>query len=201
MVEMLGVLAIIGVLSVGAIAGYSKAMFKYRLNKQSDQIALIMNMINRYRYELMFSEKIVQLVPYFKKLGEIPEDMFIPDNDTRIQDVFKNQLNIYTSAPAADGLDKTAIYYYLDFTDSTSIDVCLNLFNAVKETQGDLAYITIGKYSADESITFNGFTGDKYCKKTTKDCLKNATLEDIHQWCSFAYDRTGSTVQIVWWND
>ena len=37
MVEMLGVLAIIGVLSVGAIAGYSKAMFKYKLNKQVEQ--------------------------------------------------------------------------------------------------------------------------------------------------------------------
>ena len=34
-VEMLGVLAIIGVLSVGAIAGYSKAMFKHKLNRQS----------------------------------------------------------------------------------------------------------------------------------------------------------------------
>ena len=36
MVEMLGVLAIIGVLSVGAIAGYSKAMMKYKLNKQAE---------------------------------------------------------------------------------------------------------------------------------------------------------------------
>ena len=35
MVEMLGVLAIIGVLSVEAIAGYSKAMTKYKLNKQA----------------------------------------------------------------------------------------------------------------------------------------------------------------------
>ena len=35
MVEMLGVLAIIGVLSVGAIAGYNKAMTKYKLNKQA----------------------------------------------------------------------------------------------------------------------------------------------------------------------
>ena len=35
MVEMLGVLANIGVLSVGAIAGYSKAMMKYKLNKQA----------------------------------------------------------------------------------------------------------------------------------------------------------------------
>ena len=33
MIEMLGVLAIIGVLSVGGIAGYSKAMHKIRLNK------------------------------------------------------------------------------------------------------------------------------------------------------------------------
>ena len=33
MIEMLGVLAIIGVLSVGGIAGYSKAMMKYKVNK------------------------------------------------------------------------------------------------------------------------------------------------------------------------
>ena len=39
MVEMLGVLAIVGVLSVGAIAGYSKAMFKYKMNKTMDIIS------------------------------------------------------------------------------------------------------------------------------------------------------------------
>jgi len=41
MIEMLGVLAIIGVLSVGGIAGYSKAMQKYRVNKTIEQITLI----------------------------------------------------------------------------------------------------------------------------------------------------------------
>ncbi|MBR3501849.1 MAG: hypothetical protein IKO06_02970 [Alphaproteobacteria bacterium] len=41
MIEMLGVLAIIGVLSVGGIAGYSKAMTKYRINKAIEQITLI----------------------------------------------------------------------------------------------------------------------------------------------------------------
>ena len=39
MVEMLGVLAIIGVLSVGGIAGYSKAMFKHKLNSTLDMIS------------------------------------------------------------------------------------------------------------------------------------------------------------------
>jgi type II secretory pathway pseudopilin PulG len=41
MVEMLGVLAIIGVLSVGAISGYSKAMDKYLINQTIDQISNI----------------------------------------------------------------------------------------------------------------------------------------------------------------
>ena len=41
MVEMLGVLAIIGVLSVGGIAGYSKAMESYRINKLRDQVVAV----------------------------------------------------------------------------------------------------------------------------------------------------------------
>ena len=45
MVEMLGVLAIIGVLSVGGIAGYSKAMDKYRTQKALDQLTLLINNI------------------------------------------------------------------------------------------------------------------------------------------------------------
>ncbi len=36
MVEMLGVLAIIGVLSAGGLAGYSKAMFRHRVNQTID---------------------------------------------------------------------------------------------------------------------------------------------------------------------
>ena len=41
MIEMLGVLAIIGVLSVGGIAGYSKAMMKFKINKTFQQISEI----------------------------------------------------------------------------------------------------------------------------------------------------------------
>ena len=48
MIEMLGVLAIIGVLSVGGIAGYSKAMQKYRINKTIEQITLIAGNIRSF---------------------------------------------------------------------------------------------------------------------------------------------------------
>jgi len=48
MIEMLGVLAIIGVLSVGGIAGYSKAMTKYRINKVIEQVTLISTNIRTF---------------------------------------------------------------------------------------------------------------------------------------------------------
>lgn len=41
MIEMLGVLAIVGVLSVGGIAGYSRAMSKFRENKTVDMVSHI----------------------------------------------------------------------------------------------------------------------------------------------------------------
>ena len=45
MVEMLGVLAIIGVLSAGALAGYSKAMFRHKVNQTIDTFSLAMERV------------------------------------------------------------------------------------------------------------------------------------------------------------
>ncbi|MCP4395318.1 MAG: hypothetical protein GY804_13775 [Alphaproteobacteria bacterium] len=41
MIEMLGVLAIVGVLSAGALAGYSQAMTNYKVNQAIDEIKTI----------------------------------------------------------------------------------------------------------------------------------------------------------------
>ena len=76
MVEMLGVLAIIGVLSVGAIAGYSKAMMKYKLNKYSEQMNTVINAVarNAHSFDNIYSQNNVatSLVSYLVKMGEIP---------------------------------------------------------------------------------------------------------------------------------
>ena len=45
MIEMLGVLAIIGVLSVGGIAGYSKAMMQFKINQTKQEISEIITNI------------------------------------------------------------------------------------------------------------------------------------------------------------
>ena len=56
MIEMLGVLAIIGVLSVGGISGYSKAMAKYKINQCLDQISnLIINIRSTFANQTDFT--------------------------------------------------------------------------------------------------------------------------------------------------
>ncbi len=63
MVEMLGTLAVIGVLSIGGISGYMYAMKKYQVNKMvnelnllSYQIAMIMNQPHESDYELSLGD-------------------------------------------------------------------------------------------------------------------------------------------------
>ena len=82
MVEMLGVLAIIGVLSVGAIAGYSKAMFKYKLNKQAESFNMLLNNAIQLKPELnrAFNGTDAFTAELFDKLNLIPDGMSINNN-------------------------------------------------------------------------------------------------------------------------
>ncbi len=68
MVEMLGVLAIIGVLSVGGIAGYTMAMNRYRANE-------VVDMANKYAviaYSAWMTNKMMNN-------GTTPDDSVIPE--------------------------------------------------------------------------------------------------------------------------
>lgn len=74
MVEMLGVLAIIGVLSVGGIAGYSKAMNKFKLNKVNDQMSmLVANLRTLYATQTSYLNLTNSTA---KTYGVIPSDMY-----------------------------------------------------------------------------------------------------------------------------
>ena len=103
MIEMLGVLAIIGVLSVGGIAGYSKAMSKYRTNKMIDQATMLITNIRtmfaqQQSYADLNNARAVNL-------ALVPEEMIvnpgqeIEDNGTRkLRNVFSGDVEIKNSA-------------------------------------------------------------------------------------------------------
>ena len=99
MVEMLGVLAIIGVLSVGAIAGYSSAMAKYKMNKAAEQVSQIasnvyMMFVNEKDYSALGSDPTSGTANAIK-LNLIPEDM-IQDDGVSVKNVYGGVVQIYS---------------------------------------------------------------------------------------------------------
>lgn len=101
MVEMLGVLAIIGVLSVGAISGYSKAMTKYKLNKQREQITTLIAGAKQTFSRKVFTTDNVSGNMYFlkqplMKLNIIPPEMIKKQTgDYDMRDIMGNAVLIY----------------------------------------------------------------------------------------------------------
>jgi len=104
MVEMLGVLAIIGVLSVGGIAGYSKAMNKYKINKTTDQVSMLVANLrtlfsSQGNYDGLTNGAAI-------RFGVVPNDMFETkatySDNASIKNAFNGAVTIKASK-ARDG--------------------------------------------------------------------------------------------------
>lgn len=126
MVEMLGVLAIIGVLSIGGISGYSKAMAKFRVNKTLDQISmLVMNIRSLYsaniNYEGLTDKIAIQM-------GIIPRDM-LPSGTTEanassIINAYQGEVRI--GSANVGGTDRS---FYITYSGLTR-DACVAIATA-----------------------------------------------------------------------
>ena len=101
MVEMLGVLAIIGVLSAGGLAGYSKAMFKHKLNTTMEQITMLVTNI-RTMYGTQRNYKDLSL-SQARSLGILPASI-----GTGNKNPFKGSIDITTVNARADAAAKLA---------------------------------------------------------------------------------------------
>ena len=117
MVEMLGVLAIIGVLSVGGIAGYSKAMTKFKINKSMDQISMLVANIRtlfsgQRNYSGLNNANAVSF-------GIIPNEM--DGGGGVITNAFAGNVTIGTMSVSADGGEGTTY---------TGADLPITLINA-----------------------------------------------------------------------
>ena len=128
MVEMLGVLAIIGVLSVGAIAGYSKAMMKYKLNKQAEQISTLLNNALFYAGEFQVQSS-ASIVPYLIKLNAVPKEMIYGTTTApALYDALHTRIGITWSKSTSMSVYNMAI----SMTDSDNgMDGCRNIINTI----------------------------------------------------------------------
>lgn len=86
MVEMLGVLAIIGVLSMAGLAGYQKAMSKHKINKTIDQMVQIVNNIRTTYAKTGQTERLYQGINTQQayEMGMIPPEMIVNNTASAI---------------------------------------------------------------------------------------------------------------------
>ena len=95
MIEMLGVLAIVGVLSVGGIAGYSKAMTKFKTNKVIDQVNMLStNIRTLYASQRTFNGLNNKLA---NQAGAVPSEMVENGSTSVIQNGFGGDVVITTA--------------------------------------------------------------------------------------------------------
>ena len=195
MVEMLGVLAIIGVLSVGAIAGYSKAMMKYKLNKQAEQINSILNSTLSFEENLGRASgsgyQRISLIPILKKLNSIPLEMLIKNNDEQIKDAMCSFITVYS-------VKESSQYYYQLTLGGTTLDVCMNVVNTFKANSNDLGQINISCWQGGQTTQVKRYFGDKYCSNSGKKCIRNMNVTQINDFCLTCKDEPQFIFGAIW---
>lgn len=130
MVEMLGVLAIVGILSAGALVGYSKAIYKIKLNKSIEQlmsISLNIQALLKQGEVLTINNQTLKFI--------VPENMW---QGSKILTALKQEVQI--SDISWNGMtDGEAIMVELPFM-IASPKICIDLSNINWENSGADSY-------------------------------------------------------------
>ena len=191
MVEMLGVLAIIGVLSVGAIAGYSKAMMKYKLNQHAQAVNLLINNLLSIKDKLQYIPNGgTQYGTLFYKMNLLPDGIKYISNGN-LEDIwFKGKIIIYYANDKYidNGVEMQNNFGGIQFNFSPSsqgAEICRNIALAAKENAANLWLVEVAKYynDTDKGHNFIGnLYGDKYCNN--RKCLRDLDINKLSELCN-----------------
>ena len=194
MIEMLGVLAIIGVLSIGGIAGYSKAMEMYKVNKIIGEYNQLIMWVLENQLSLKKLEHNTKLANVIIAANVLPadwsavSDSYLSDGKGNLLIPYVNHaISLYNLQPritidfalgglSGDLADKKADTFSTNFSDK----LCFELFNnLVKPLHSQTIYGYVWK-------THNPviYWGDAYCGQTAGKCLNNITLSEIKEICN-----------------
>jgi len=192
MIEMLGVLAIVGVLSIGGIAGYSKAMRSYKINKLIEEHGIVLNSLLEYSSALKrdaknsSNENRLYLAPFTESMGILPKSWNRKGN--YLYDSTGRRLLVYTR-----GLTLTYLPYITSTTSRAKPtledmllcqrmlrDITLQFAPVIEQ-----AYIWQGG-DGDES-SFKLGVGDNFCNQNKK-CLHSLDMSTIIDGCSFCLE-------------
>ncbi len=188
MIEMLGVLAIIGVLSVGGIAGYSKAMEKWKINKTIGEYSMLiyglLEHVDDIKKNTAGGYNNDDLTGLAKALNLIPNSWHIKNN-VQALDNMGNLVQIYANIQA----NLLTIDFYLggvtytdegNYSANFSEKLCTEIYNNIAiPLHSAVERVSLWQPVSDAVV----FDGDKNCT-SARPCLSNLKLDEIHRACS-----------------
>ena len=168
MIEMLGVLAIIGVLSVGGIAGYSKAMEKWKLNTTFSELTLLINEVIPFSQQFVSYQPGTNLLPIIESLNLKPNSF--QDYGTYLTDYWNNRFIAQTcsSSPC------WKFYYVLSQKEDVNAKICYQLVSFAQNFTQNIYRV---------AVNGNFLWGNTHCADG-RICLRDQNIQQINYYCA-----------------
>ena len=196
MIEMLGVLAIIAVLSVGGIAGYSKAMEKFKINKAVSEYSYLIQGLMEHLENIQKMSNVQEgdvhhgLVNVVQAAGLVPETWENSGNpaDDKMIDPYGNVIQIFSRYGRLVIDMYLGGYSSLDDGSQASLSFspkfCSTLMQDVVQPLSSVLYSAWFTYSS------NHFYGDKNCEDDKK-CIRDLTISEMQKACNYCTKQSG----------
>lgn len=207
MIEMLGVLAIVGILSVGGIAGLSKAMMKYKLNRLTEEYTLFINELLRYENDFIKEKQQKKqdtsliLTSYIEPLGILPQGWKI--SFPYVYDSMTNRISpTIWHETSLSGIrhNKPMITYTIKQQDNeqNNSSICQHLFVHIVKPYSELITVATvwGKDTEEIAASSDFWYGDHYCTKNRK-CIQNITLSQIYDSCTVCIKENSNCTLLI----
>ncbi len=193
MLEMLGVIAIVGILSIGGITGYNKAIIKHRTNKQIEQYTkIITQSLPLLDIKGLPKNSIVNITSFLQNAGIIPEEMTTNDSNL-IYDALGNQIFI--------SFDR--YFFTMVITgknNKVDTKTCFNILNFSKELSPIIwqTHFIHQEEDSDSSNFDTRYYGDNYCKEGLG-CLRDLNPAKIIELCqTTCLNQSQCFMRILW---
>lgn len=183
MIEMIGVLAIVGILSVGSIAGYSKAMYTYKVNKLTEEFVLFLNNFLHFKTSLLETENTgTNVATILSSLKIIPETwsvkgIYIYDSTSRQFRPFIRNKNKFI-----------AIDYTLKLSEKDSAPnmesrlLCQNIWLKIIKLYDESIYRAFVWRGSGNDYSLECY-GKSFCNNIKRKCISDVTISDIISAC------------------
>mgnify|MGYP004498577113 CR=1 FL=1 len=200
MIEMLGVLAIIAVLSVGGIAGYSKAMEKFKVNKAVSEYSYLIQGLLEHLDNIQRMSNVQEgdvhhgLVSVVQAAGLVPETWNRINYNDSMSDPYGNRIQIFSRK------SRLVIDMYLGGFSALedggtaslafSPKFCSTLMQDVAQPLSSVLYYVWFTNSGQ------AYFGDKFCGSGKK-CIRDLTISEMQQACNYCTKESGKLCGLI----